>query len=1509
MTPHRLKKFIFACSMAMLCLTSGHLLAQNEECSTARLLVAEGTQTVTEIGQLEYWYRFVMPSGAQRNLLITATGSEIQAFSGTCASLVLVGASIPGSGSALVSGVLPGADVFIRFDNELPPTFQLTTSLAGGGGGGGNTAPTDITLSNTTIDENAPGFTIVGNLGTVDANAGDTFTYTLVAGTGSTDNASFEIVTVTGAQLVNFEVFDFETKSSYSIRIRSTDAGGLFFEKQFTITVNDLSEGGTPPPTGNANQSFCNAATVANLAATGTSIKWYDAPTGGTLLNNTTALATGIYYASQTITGVESATRLAVAVTINTTPPPTGNATQTFCNAATIANLTATGTAIQWYSAATGGSPLLGTTSLSNGNYFASQTLNSCESATRLVVAVTINTTAAPTGNATQAFCNSATVANLTATGTAIQWYSAATGGSPLLGATSLSNGNYFASQTLNSCESTTRLAVAVTINTTAAPTGNATQTFCNAATIANLTATGTAIQWYSAATGGSPLAGTTSLSNGNYFASQTLNSCESTARLQVAVTLNTTAAPTGNTTQAFCNSATVANLTATGTAIQWYSAATGGSPLAGTTSLSNGNYFASQTVNGCESLARLAIVVSLNTTAPPSTSDFLQTFCNGATVAQLVATGTAIKWYRDPVGGTPLASTDALSNDYYFASQTVNGCESTQRLLVSVSVNSLDAPTGLANQVFCNTATVANLVATGTSATASIRWYNVTSGGSPLTNTTALTSGTAYYASQAENGCESTGRLQVTATISTTPSAIPTGSATQTFCAGATVFDLKATGTNIKWYTTPTGGTALGGATLLTTGTTYYATQNANGCESTSRLASAITTTVNTTVAPTAPTPQDFCQANTVADLTATGTGTLVWYSAAAGGQALSPTTALASGTYYVAQSANGCESTPRLAVVVNTAIVDQWKSVAAGFYHSVGIKQDGTLWAWGDNSKGQLGDGTTANKTSPVKIGTDTWLSIAAGPLLTLAIKQDGTLWAWGDNLYGQLGDGTSNRKNSPVKIGNDTWLSIATGYYHSLGIKQDGTLWAWGLNLDGQLGDGTTDYRTSPVKISTDTWRSVTAGGNHSLGVKQEGTLWGWGDNVHGQLGDGTPAKKTSPVKIGTDIWQSVGGGGFYHSLGIKQDGTLWAWGKNNHGQLGDGTTADKTSPVKIGTDSWLNIQAGTFHTLGIKQDGTLWAWGKNETGQLGDGTTGGKASPVKIGNDTWRSITASYFHSLGIKQDGTLWAWGNNNTSQLGDGTTTNRNTPLRYGDAPLPSLPAPAITITQPTCEVLTGAITVTSQNPNGTFSFDNGATFQPQNIKSGLAAGTYLVITKNGVGCSSAHTAAILLPTATKPIITFTNIANGNQTLTSSADAGNQWFLNGTAIAGATNKTYKINGQGSYTVQVTVTLPGGPCVSTMSDPFMAIVTGDIAGQASGLQLYPNPAQDKLIVRGISEQATIAVMSITGTTHSLPTEWLGVESGRAVFVAGLSSGLYLLQVQSEGKREYLRFVKQ
>ncbi|MFP9100517.1 LamG-like jellyroll fold domain-containing protein, partial [Flavobacterium sp. RHBU_24] len=298
-----------------------------------------------------------------------------------------------------------------------------------------------------------------------------------------------------------------------------------------------------------AAQTLCSGATVANLAATGTALKWYNVASGGSPLAAATVLSPGIYYVSETQSSCESA-RMSVNVTINTTTPPTASA-QTFCNGATVANLTATGTALKWYTASTGGSALASNTALATGTYYVSQTLNSCES-TRTAVAVTINTTAAPTASA-QAFCNSATVANLTATGTTLKWYNVASGGSALTSATAVATGTYYVSQTLNSCESA-RTAVTVTVSTTSAPTASA-QAFCNSATVANLSATGTALKWYNVASGGSALASATALATGTYYVSQTLNSCEST-RTAVTVTVNTTAAPTAS-AQTFCNSAT----------------------------------------------------------------------------------------------------------------------------------------------------------------------------------------------------------------------------------------------------------------------------------------------------------------------------------------------------------------------------------------------------------------------------------------------------------------------------------------------------------------------------------------------------------------------------------------------------------------------------------------------------------------------------------------------------------------------------------------------------------------------------------------------------------------------------------------------------------------------------------------------------------------------------------------------------------------------------------------
>jgi len=539
----------------------------------------------------------------------------------------------------------------------------------------------------------------------------------------------------------------------------------------------------------------------------------------------------------------------------------------------------------------------------------------------------------APTGIPFQSFCSAAspTVADLTAVGTDINWYSVPSGGTALPTTTVLGNGNhYYATQTVGGCESSTRFDVTVTINSTPlAPSGPALQTFCSGTspTINNLSVTGTAVQWYDAATGGSLLPLATPLGNGtHYYASQTVSGCESASRLDVTATVNISPiAPTGAAAQTFCSgtSARVSALTATGTAIRWYSAPSGGTALGAATPLVNGNhYYATQTVGGCESVARFDVTVTINATPLAPTGSASQIFCTvtTATVADLTATGTAIRWYLFSSGGSALPTTTVLgSGSHYYASQTVNGCESVLRLDVVATVNSVPvAPIGSSSQSFCNESlpTVADLVATGVG----IQWYAAASGGTALPVTTALTDATQYFATQTQSGCESIDRFEVTATVTPSP-APPTGAAAQFFCEilSPAVADLAATGTAIQWYSTPTGGSPLADTDALTDATHYYATQTV-GCESISRL------DVLVTVSPTPPAPtgspaQVFCSSDAPAieDIVVTGTS-ILWYPVPVGGTPLAAGTLLGNGShYYASQSVSGCESTLRFDVVVS--------------------------------------------------------------------------------------------------------------------------------------------------------------------------------------------------------------------------------------------------------------------------------------------------------------------------------------------------------------------------------------------------------------------------------------------------------------------------------------------------------------------------------------------------------------------------------------------------------------
>jgi len=337
----------------------------------------------------------------------------------------------------------------------------------------------------------------------------------------------------------------------------------------------------------------------------------------------------------------------------------------------------------------------------------------------------------------------------------------------------------------------------------------------------------------------------------------------------------------------------------------------------------------------------------------------------------------------------------------------------------------------------------------------------------------------------------------------------------------------------------------------------------------------------------------------------------------------------------------------------------------------HSAALKTDGTVWTWGRNNYGQLGDGTTTQRNLPVQVSDlSDVIAIETVNNYGLAVKSDGTVWSWGRNNYGQLGDGTTTQRNSPVQVNDLTNIvSVAGDASSSLALRSDGTVWAWGRNNYRQLGDNTTTSRQSPVQVIGLTDVVAIAMDYHGMALKSDGSVWTWGRNNNGQLGHGGTSTQGLAAKA-HDLDDVIGISGSYLTTQVlRLDKTVWGWGDNAAGKLGDGTTTDRLTPVQaLNLTDVAAISSDADHTLALKTDGTIWSWGENAQGRLGDGTTSDRYTPVQVDNLSNVVVVAGgYNSSFAITSDGSVWGWGNGSYGDIGDGDTGDHSSPVLVGN--------------------------------------------------------------------------------------------------------------------------------------------------------------------------------------------------------------------------------------------------
>ena len=629
--------------------------------------------------------------------------------------------------------------------------------------------------------------------------------------------------------------------------------------------------------------------------------------------------------------------------------------------------------------------------------------------------------------------------------------------------------------------------------------------------------------------------------------------------------------------------------------------------------------------------------------------------------------------------------------------------------------------------------------------------------------------------------------------------------------------------------------------------------------------------------------------------------------------------------------------------------ASTDGFIAVSSGDTHTLGVKSDGTLWAWGFSNVGALGLGSITSTSVPMQVGSDTdWKDVSAGYLYSLALKANGTLYAWGYNNSGQLGLGDNTTRNLPTKVGVDQdWVYVsASGNRHSLGLKSNGNLYAWGDNNVGQLGLYDKIARNVPTRVTAimDRVVSVSAGGFHSLAVDSSGRLWAWGGNYYGTLGIGEATTELLyPVQVGSDQnWASVSAGDD-HSMALRTDGSLYSWGRNYGGALGFGNphVDQNVYYPSFVMDNVSSVSAGSYYTMAVRTDRSLWGWGDNYDGCIG-APDRGNLTPVYV-TDNVVAVSAGKYsgsgsHTMLIKSDGSLWGMGRNGTGELGDGTTVGRNTPTLIYPAPIISIQTQPASLTNVVQGSISGSLSISASvthgldlnyqwytnvannNTAGTLIYDEtNPTFkiptnltatgspyyyfcevtvvgQTEVLRSDVArvnvnAPTYSV-SFSGLSGSSAHT-FVAQTVGYSPVIAVPvtvnntgNQATGALTVALSGANANSFTLSATSLAsiaagGSRSFTVvPINGLSAGTYTATVTVSGSSNISasfgvsfmvnkadqTLSAADLIRTVGDGSINLSGQTTSTAGAQSGAITYTVLSPGTTGA-SISGTTLS------------------------------------------